>query len=763
MDQTSKSADKAFCAATLGASGASTFQTFQTFQPEAQGASVRTAKSSTEKPKYQKKIPKSPVWNITETILDAFINFLEARESKDPLTKEEREDWVKNHLRPSVCPDDIPSSNHLRCVTWDDHFGDSEFWGLLFQVHYRDINNGLRTGERCSRYPIMYLEPNYSDPRKSKLYVVRRGLLHSIEALSRRQIASKIEANDSGLEQDQPVDPCLVDLVSFVQGIPDSTIKSAYLSCKHDGVTAYVTCITTTHPAYAAVCALLKSIPDGFGHQLIEQSHFEFNGVKFLMLIGTTSQLVVTNPEMMAYHATAFLATQGQTYNGTDTPFDLMLKSIPYVVDICGKVLNVLLLKGLLASTELLKDATFGLMFESCVPNRTAWGVDMPVHHELTMVYPEGRTYLFGVWCPSLPEISSRDDSVYGKFIPHTDLYDDLRELGIPQPLAFEVSSAELIDTMVTFLNGLLTRQVNGKSLYDMSCELSNEFIATFHKHLMGFGQNLSDVHPMDLLVSFEGFCVFAWTAMDGFGRWEYVKVKLDDYYLAHKHSLNAIQKILGPEQVGSFANLIFGQYRRVFDLHGQTKTDAKDLVEFLRLFFMNSTPDVFKDLVGDRIALETTDASRAKTEKNLRGPFNKGAFYGTLLGVPGMLEKIHAFFGSHLNPFWTRMGLDMAELETNAREENRLMVEATKMEKQYKPSAAYEVWYEYLNSLKAMGLYFGKTDVTTDKGVSDFVQKLSYVVIKLHVTRKTHTYTRVSKVAAATEGSSGGVEDDAE
>jgi hypothetical protein len=662
----------------------------------------------------------TPTWYFHESIKNAFITYLKDLPSGDRnfLSKEERQNWV-DLLRIVLSPADIGPSNHLKCSTWDNFFGDSMYWGLLFQVNYKDISNDYREGSRMSRYPVFYLEPNFNNPDASKMYVVRRGLAHSVEALSRRQIVKKVEANDRGVDDNMPLDPTLRETIAFVQEM-GTQVDGGYVSNKHDGSTLYVTYMKKSHPAFLAVKDLLECIPGGFGQDLLANTLR--NGDEFIAIPGTSSQLVISNDEQMAYHATAIL-WRHEKYNGRDDPKTLLLKTIPYLMKTGLSVLDVFVNKGYLDNVNMLDENTFGLMFENCVPNLTDW-CNLCVHRELTMVYPEGASYLFGVWYP--PKMAPKQEMDFGAFLPHVAIYDDLLELKISQPCALRVSSGAVIDRMIIFLEDQLNTEIAPeRSYYDTAVKFSDHFYDTFKEYFMG-----RQKHQMDNLISWEGFCVFAHVM----GIWEYVKVKLDAYYKAHKHALKMIPQILEHSRKDLYIAKVYGSFARVVDLDRITHGHSDEMIRFLRGKISDwHTNSNYSDLVGlieARLNIESA-ANRSKVLKNLdqsvfNDPKGRGRFWGTLMGNNVMAKELHDFLekDSAIDGYFRMMKLNLAEMKGDRFE---------------------DVWLEYLSFIKGVVMYYGKNmspgsvfDVN-DPVSRELIMGLRNLVIKFHMSVPEH------------------------
>jgi len=672
-------------------------------------------------------------WNIAQTILMAFIAFLKTlsiRPYGEGLSKEERLIWINNFLKPSLCPQDIGPSNHLRVCAWDYIYSvsdyDSEHWGLLFQINYKDINNDYRAGARMSRYPVFYLIPNFDDPDASKMKVDRRGIPHSFEALSQRQIVKKLETTDRGVDDKMPLDPSLRELTAFVQEMT-SKVDCAYVSNKHDGSTLYATFIKRTHPSFKAIVDLLMRVPGGFGKALL--AHAEENNYEFIVLPGTSGQLVILNEEQMAYHATAILSRH-ETYNGKDSPQTLLLKAIPYLMRTGLSVLNVLLLKGFLANRKMLDENTFGLMFEDCVPNLTDW-CGLMTHRELTMVYPEGASYLFGMWYPT--ELGSLEEQQYGAFLPHTEIYTDLLELKIPQPCALKVPNGGVIDKMIQYLNEQLNLPIINDSYYETAVRFSDAFYQEFRLYFMGRQE-----HPMDNLISWEGFCVFGHAC----GVWEYVKVKLDAYYQAHKHATKAIPQILESAKKNCFSVHVFGSFARVVKFSRLTDEHCGKMIQTLhgQMCELQEFESV-KALVEVRISMEPENQ---KVPGNLtQSALNdqKGRFWGTMMGHPNMSGKMHDFLESFLTPHFEGMGLCMKKIKN---EVSSLENPQEDYKRQFDDSFA-DVWKEYQSCLKSILMYFGKNIQTSDdelkmdeRGTHECVKSLCQVMIKFLMCART-------------------------
>jgi len=652
-------------------------------------------------------------WYFHEDIKRAFIGYLKSlpfQQKRIELSFEERKQWLIV-LKEALSPEDLGPNNYLKYRTWDNYFKDSPYWGLLFQVNYDERSSDFREGSRLARYPVFYLIPNYASPDDSEMVTVRRGLAHSVEALSRRQIIKKVEANDPSPTESLPLDPTLRESVAFVQDM-ENKIEEAYVSNKHDGSTCYLTCLHPNHPAFPAVKDLLQRVPGGFGQDLLDD--FAAKGYAYLMIPGTSSQLVIAVESQMAYHGTAVLSRHGE-YNGTDRPKDLLLKAIGVMFETVAKIESYLWQNEYIQDGEVLKTHSFGLMFENCVPNRTDWCKE-DVHTELSMVYPKGASYLFAVWYPVTDLDAPPLDKVYGSFLPHVAMYHDLVKLKIPQPCALKVPSGEVIDRMMVFLEKQLLVPVDPEeTYYDTAVKFSADFYEEFKEYFMGLQED-----PMDNLISWEGFCVFC---IKG-GFYDYVKVKLDMYYKAHKHAMKMIPAILEHGQKNHFISIVYGSFARVILIDQITDGKPAAMLKYLHDLMVdwNQNFGTLSAFIDKRVEL----AGKAKGDKirhNLseivfNDPKNKGRFWGTLMGDRAMKRPLHDHLEDALAEHFDGMSLNLVEIRETHSEE--------------------DVWKEYLSTIQAVVMYYGKNptggefDATHLQAIS-MIDNLKNTMIKFH------------------------------
>lgn len=629
-------------------------------------------------------------WNFIPEIQNAFKTFCQ--------TSTNISDEFTNILKGILAPDYLSYTNQLKVKLEQEGT-------MIYTISYRDGNSDMRKGSRFSRnITVVFLRET------QKMYLLRQGLLHSVEGRTSRQFTKGLETNDGDPEKSRlAIDNTLKSSLAWIKEINNYDLQDpdqVYLMAKHDGSTMTVTMIHPDHPTFEVVKKFLRNESSGLGSLILND--FITNYRPYLLIPGTSGSFITSDPGMQSYLGTSILCQYGKYskdyYLGTLSlsPSELLFHALVETqFSIMKKVIDSAFSRNLCNDCH---SNTFTLFYEACCPDLTDWH-NLRCHTELTAVYPKGGAYLLGFGC-SVPNPHDKTEEIRGTYYPINVVHDLLRNHNIQMPITFEipVDQPGLVDEMVQDMESHLRSPMPYDMLDENLEHFTNEFLRKFDDYnmdpftkkigvtgfdmvfiaismyyfpmfymiqlmvlFMMFWNNFGIislfqyfknkvVHCRKDVISFEGFCVFF-----RYGdRWDYLKVKLDDYYPAHKHAMDHLDTVIDSHHNKHFRTQIFGSYSMMLKIHFEIADHPGKLFDDVKTYLDSCNLCDFDQLIQKRLEF-VPDGKRSKIQNNLSNDSycnKKVAFWGTLLGDRNMIPIVFEFLSPTVTPHITLMGI---------------------------------------------------------------------------------------------------------